>query len=167
VALFVFVGAIFSGRAADLVLFNGKIVTVDEQFSIREAMAIKDGRIEAIGSNAEIEKFKNGAEEVIDLKGKCVLPGLIDSHVHPEAAMTEFDHPIPEMESIADVLAYVRRRAKVLKAGEWIEVRQVFITRLREQRYPTRQELDEAAPENPVIFATGPDASLNTLALKV
>jgi predicted amidohydrolase YtcJ len=164
---FYFTVAIFSAGAADLVLFNGKIVTVDQQFSIREAMAIKDGRIEAIGSNAEIEKFKNGAGEVVDLKGKCVLPGLIDSHVHPEAGMTEFDHPIPEMESIGDVLDYVRARTKVLKPGEWIEVRQVFITRLREQRYPTRPELDEAAPQNPVIFATGPDASLNSLALKL
>ena len=63
-ALLVFLGAILSGRATDLVLFNGKIVTVDAQFSIREAMATKDGRIEAIGSNAEIEKFKNGAGEV-------------------------------------------------------------------------------------------------------
>ena len=61
VVIFVFVGAIFSGRAAELVLFNGKIVTVDGQFSICEAMAIKDGRIEAIGSNTELEKFKNGA----------------------------------------------------------------------------------------------------------
>src|SRR5436189_4814994 len=102
VALFVFMGAILPGRAADLVLFNGRIVTVDEQFSIRQAMAIKNGRIEAIGSNAEIEKFKNGAGEVVDLEGKCVLPGLIDSHVHPEAGMTEFDHPIPEMESIGE-----------------------------------------------------------------
>ena len=71
--------------------------------------------------------------------------------------MTEFDHAIPEMESIGDVLDYVRARAKVLKPGQWIEVRQVFITRLREQRYPTRQELDDVAPQNPVIFATGPD----------
>jgi len=68
-----------------------------------------------------------------------VLPGLIDSHVHPaRAAMTEFDHPIPEMESIEDVLACVRRRAAVLGKGKWIEVQQVFITRLKEQRYPTR-----------------------------
>ncbi len=165
-AFVLLVGTIGSGRTADLVLFNGKIVTVDRQFSIREAMAISDGRIEGVGSNREIEKFKNGAGAVIDLRGKCVLPGLIDSHVHPEAAMIEFDHPIPEMESISDVLAYVRARAGVLKPGQWIEVRQVFITRLREQRYPTKQELDEAAPQNPVIFATGPDASLNTLALK-
>jgi predicted amidohydrolase YtcJ len=81
--------------------------------------------------------------------------------------MHEFDHPIPEMETIDDVLAYIRGRAKVLTKGEWIEVHQVFITRLKEQRYPTRAELDQAAPNNPVLFATGPDASLNSLALKL
>src|SRR2546430_6251062 len=71
------------------------------------------------------------------------------------------------MESIQDVLDYIQARARALQEGEWIEVPQVFITRLREQRYPTRAELDEAAPENPVLFATGPDASLNSLALKL
>src|SRR3954466_15142218 len=69
------------------------------------------------------------------------------------------------MQSIADVLAHVKARAKVLKKGEWIVISQVFITRLREQRYPTRAELDAAAPRHPVLFRTGPDASLNTLAL--
>jgi predicted amidohydrolase YtcJ len=104
----------------------------------------------------------------VDLGGKMVLPGLIDSHVHPTGAcMTEFDHPIPDMESIQDVLDYVQARAKVLAEGEWIHVSQVFITRLREQRYPTREELDRAAPKHPVLFSTGPDASLNSLALKL
>ena len=65
------------------------------------------------------------------------------------------------------MLAYIRARAGVLEDGEWIRVRQVFITRLREQRYPTRAELDETAPNNPVYFSTGPDASLNSLALKL
>ncbi len=95
-------------------------------------------------------------------------PGLIDSHVHPsDASMIEFDHAIPEMETIQDVLDYIKGRAAVLKEGEWIHVRQVFITRLREQRYPTRDELDRVAPKHPVMFATGPDASLNSLALKL
>src|SRR5262249_7222000 len=89
-----------------------------------------------------------------------------DSHVHPTAASVyEFDHPIPEMDTIADVLKYIGVRAAAVKKGEWIVVRQVFITRLRDQRYPTRKELDQVAPENPVLFATGPDASLNSLAL--
>jgi predicted amidohydrolase YtcJ len=159
------------GRAADepdLILHHGKIVTVDKQFTIHQALAVRDGKILRSGSNEEILKTKGPRTQLLDLEGKMVLPGLIDSHVHPNGAcMIEFDHPIPEMETIADVLAYIKGRAKALSKGEWIEVHQVFITRLREQRYPTRRELDEAAPDNPVVFATGPDASLNTLALKL
>jgi predicted amidohydrolase YtcJ len=157
-----------AGENADLILHNGKIVTVDNKFSIHQALAVRDGKILRVGSNEEVLKAKGPHTQLLDLEGKMVLPGLIDSHVHPNGAcMTEFDHPIPEMEMIADVLAYIKGRAKALSKGEWIEVRQVFITRLREQRYPTRRELDEAAPDNPVVFSTGPDASLNTLALKL
>ena len=71
------------------------------------------------------------------------------------------------MDSIADVLAYLRSRAAAVRPGQWIVLEQVFITRLRERRFPTRQELDEAAPHNPVFFCTGPDAALNSLALKL
>ncbi len=80
--------------------------------------------------------------------------------------MTEFDHPIGQMDTIDDVLRYFRERTKVVKKGDWIVLQQVFITRLREQRYPTRAELDRVAPEHPVNFRTGPDASVNSLALK-
>jgi len=151
-----------------LIVYNGKIVTVDSDFSIRQAMAVKGNRIAAVGSNEDILRLKTDRTETLDLDGKMVLPGLIDSHVHPcEACMTEFDHPIPQMDSIEDVLDYIRTRADVLEDGDWIVVQQVFITRLREQRYPTRQELDGAAPANPAVFRTGPDASLNTLALQL
>ncbi len=160
-----------SGRAAsappDLVFWNGKVITVDPRFSSAQAVAVRGGRIQAVGSNADLDGLKKEARQVIDLQGAFLMPGLIDSHVHPDAAMTEFDHPVPAMETIKDVLDFVRARARVLPPGRWIEVRQVFITRLREQRYPTRQELDEAAPNHPVIFATGPDASLNSLALQL
>ncbi|MCE5307424.1 MAG: amidohydrolase [Acidobacteriales bacterium] len=154
--------------AADLILHHGRVVTVNKDFAMAEAVAVKDGRIEAVGSNAEILRLKNAHTTVVDLGGKTVLPGLIDSHVHSTgASMYEFDHPIPDMNTIADVLAYVRSRAATVAPGEWITLSQVFITRLREQRYPTRAELDEAAPRNPVAFRTGPDASLNSLALKL
>ncbi|HEX7377394.1 MAG TPA: amidohydrolase family protein, partial [Pirellulales bacterium] len=150
----------------DLVLHNGKVVTVDRDFTIREALAVADGKIVAVGSNDEVLKHRGTKTTVVDLKGKVVLPGLGDSHVHPAgAAMTEFDHPVPDMESIADVLAYIKSRAAVVPEGQWIVVRQVFITRLREQRYPTKAELDEAAPRHPTVFSTGPDASANSLAL--
>jgi predicted amidohydrolase YtcJ len=154
--------------APDLIVHHGRIVTVDAAFSVQEAMAVEGNRIVRVGGNDEILNLKGAGTMVMDLQGLMVLPGLIDSHTHPESAcMTEFDHPIPDMETIADVLQYIRQRATVLGPGKWVEVHQVFITRLREQRYPTRAELDEAAPKNPVIFATGPDASLNTLALKL
>ena len=154
--------------AADLILHNGKIVTVDADFSVRQALAVRDGGIEAVGDDDEILQLKTDETEVVDLHDRMVLPGLIDSHVHAcGAALTEFDHPIPDMESIADVLDYFRARAEVLDDGEWIVLQQVFITRLREQRYPTRAELDRVAPRNPAVFRTGPDASLNTLALKL
>lgn len=151
-----------------LILFNARVVTVDPGFSIRQALAVEGNHILAVGSNEEVLRLKTDNTEVLDLGGKMVLPGLMDSHVHPcDAAMTEFDHPIPEMESVQDVLSYFRTRADMLKDGDWIVLQQVFITRLREQRYPTRAELDAVAPKNPVVFRTGPDASVNTLALQL
>jgi predicted amidohydrolase YtcJ len=151
-----------------LILHNGRIVTVDSGFSIAQAMAVKGSRVAAVGSDEEILRLRTAGTELLNLQGKMVLPGLIDSHLHAcDASMTEFDHPIPQMDSIADVLGYFRDRAKVLEDGQWIVLQQVFITRLREQRYPTRQELDAVAPQNPAVFRTGPDASLSTLALKL
>jgi predicted amidohydrolase YtcJ len=152
---------------SDLIVHHGKIVTVDHAFSIHQAMAVRGGRIVRVGTDDEVLQSRGPHTTVVDLGGKMVLPGLIDSHVHPtDASVLEFDHPVPNMESIADVLDYIHKRALALGAGKWVVVRQVFITRLKEQRYPTRAELDQAAPRNPVLFATGPDASLSTLALK-
>ena len=152
---------------ATLVVQQAKIVTVDKDFRIVEAMALAGNRIVALGSQQEIRPWIGPGTEVLEMEGRMVLPGLIDSHVHAgNASMYEADHPIPAMESITDVLAYVRERAQVVPRGEWIALSQVFITRLQEQRYPTRRELDEAAPEHPVVFRTGPDASVNTLALQ-
>jgi predicted amidohydrolase YtcJ len=155
-------------QEAGLIVHHGKVVTVDQRFSVRQAMAVKDGRILRVGTDDEVLRLKGPRTEVMDLAGRMVLPGLMDSHTHPlGAALMEFDHEIPAMESIADVLAYFRARARVIPEGGWIVLQQVFITRLREQRYPTRAELDAAAPKHPVIFRTGPDASFNSLGLKL
>ena len=150
-----------------LILHHGKVVTVDEKFSIHQAVAISEGKITAIGDDASILALKDDRTEVIDLQGKVLMPGLMDSHVHPGAALTEYDHEIPVMETIQDVLDYIASRTKVVPEGSWISVRQVFITRLKEQRYPTRAELDAVAPKHPVNFSTGPDAMLNSLALQL
>ena len=153
---------------ADLILHHGKIITIDEKFSIAQALAVKGDRILAVGTNTEILKLAGPKTRSIDLAGKSLLPGLSDSHVHPTAASVyEFDHPVPEMDTIADVLKYIGSRTAAVEKGKWIVIRQVFITRLRDQRYPTRKELDLVAPDHPVLFATGPDASVNSLALKL
>jgi predicted amidohydrolase YtcJ len=154
--------------APALILHHAKVITVDSKFHIAEAVAVnEDGTIAAVGDNDEVLALKAGDTQIIDLAGRTLMPGLMDSHVHPGAAMTEFDHEIPTMVSIADVLAYITSRVKASKPGDLILVRQVFITRLEEKRYPTRAELDRVAPENPVVFSTGPDSMLNSLALKL
>jgi len=152
----------------DAVFLNGKVVTVDAGFTVREAFAVRGGKIVAVGSSTEIRRLaREGTTRAHDLGGKLVLPGLIDSHVHaPAAAMFEYDHEVPDMETIADVLAYIRARTKIVPAGQWIQTSQVFITRLKESRYPTKAELDAAAPQHPVNFRTGPDNMLNSLALR-
>src|SRR5262245_56875194 len=154
-------------QVPDLILHHGKIATVDKAFSIAEAIAIRGESIVRVGKNDEVLATKGDSTKLVDLGGKFVLPGLIDSHTHPTgAAMHEFDHPVPDMETIADVLAYIKSRAAGLPEGSWISVRQIFITRLKEQRYPSRAELDAVAPKHPVVFSTGPDSMLNTLAMK-
>jgi predicted amidohydrolase YtcJ len=158
----------FSDSSADLLITNAKILSVDAAFGVYSCMAVGDGRILAVGTLAEMAPFRGEKTRVADLQGKTVMPGLIDSHTHPAAAcLTEFDRPVPAMQSIQDVLDYIQSRVKTLKEGEWVWVSQVFLTRLKEERYPTRAELDNVAPNNPAVFQTGPDASVNTLALKL
>lgn len=155
-------------ESPDLIVIHAKVVTVDSKFAIAEAFAVRAGRIVAVGTNDDILKLAGSDTQRLDLGGKTVIPGLCDSHVHPTgAALYEFDHPIPEMDTIADVLKYIAARAEVLPDGEWITLSQVFITRLRDQRYPNRKELDSVAPKNPVLFSTGPDAACNSLALEL
>ena len=102
IALLVFPLCLFA-EEADLILHHGKIVTVDDKFSIAEAIAVRGERIVAVGKDDEVLKTKGEKTQVIDLGGKMVLPGLMDSHVHPSsAAMHEFDHPILALRSPGD-----------------------------------------------------------------
>ncbi|MBI5769438.1 MAG: amidohydrolase [Verrucomicrobia bacterium] len=152
----------------DAVWLNGKILTVDASFTVAEAMAVRGGKIVATGTSAAMRALaRDGVTQLQDLGGRMLLPGLIDSHVHaPAAAVFEFDHEIPDMETLRDVLDYIAARARVVPEGGWISLQQVFITRLKESRFPTRAELDAVAPRHAVNFRTGPDNMLNTLALK-
>ena len=80
---------------ADLVLHHGKVVTVDRDFSIRRALAVKGDRLIRVGTDEDVQKLRGPRTVLVDLGGKMVLPGLIDSHAHPEACMIEFDHAYP------------------------------------------------------------------------
>ena len=139
-----------SGReAADLVLFNGKIVTVDGAFSIRQAIAIKDGRILAVGGNDLVQRYQ--AARSIDLGGRIVLPGFIDTHIHLGGHSRRYID-FRETKSLVEMKRQVRDKAKELGAGEWITGGDWDEYHFTEQRKPLRSDLDEAAPNNPVVL---------------
>ncbi len=144
---------------ADLVLHNGKIITVDAQESIREAVAVKFGRILAVGSETEIEPLIGPQTEAVDLKGRTVIPGLIDSHCHMAmvGALRMLTEDLSEeagIRSIHDIQERLARRAKNTPKGEWVTGYQEDDSKLAEKRHPTRWELDEATRDHPLIIST-------------
>jgi predicted amidohydrolase YtcJ len=166
-ALLVCVAACAIGADADLILHNGKIVTVDAQFSIAQALAAKDGRIVAVGSDADVLRERGPRTRVIDLRGRTVLPGLFDSHVHAlEAGLSEFRAPLPSLDSFDAVRAYLREQARKTPKGEWIVVPRTFPTRLREMQMPTRELLD-VVTDHPVMFDASYVAIANSMALRL
>lgn len=153
---------------ADLIVHHARVVTVDGKFSIAEAVAVQDGKIAAVGTDADVLKLKGSKTRVIDAGGKMVLPGLMDSHSHPVgAALSEWKGPLPDPRSIKEVLAYIHKQAETTPEGKWIVLRYAFPTRLDDARFPTKGELDEAAPNHPVLYHAGPAGVCNSMALKV
>jgi predicted amidohydrolase YtcJ len=157
---------------ADLVLMNGKIVTVDADDSVVEAVAVKSGKILATGSKKEMKKLAVKSTTFVDLKGKTVLPGIIDSHTHPHnAAMNflEIDCRGRGIKGIKDIQVAVAKKAKALEAGLWVRGSGYNDSKLVEKRQITRWELDEAAPDNPVYIVsdTGHQAVVNSKALEI
>jgi predicted amidohydrolase YtcJ len=153
---------------ADLIVHHAKIVTVDAKFSIAEAIAVQDGRILALGDDESIFKLSGPKTRIIDANGQTVLPGLYDSHVHPlMAATSEINGMLPALRSLKDVFDFIRKRAAKTPEGNWIVVRFAFPTRLDEARFPTKKELDEAAPKHPVLYQAGPAGISNSLGLKL
>jgi predicted amidohydrolase YtcJ len=153
---------------AELIIHHAKVVTVDAKSSIAEAVAIQDGKIVAVGEDADVFKLKGPKTRVIDADGKMVLPGLMDSHSHPVgAALSEWKAPLPDPRSLKEVFAYIRKQAETTPEGNWIVLRYAFPTRLDDARFPTKAELDEAAPQHPVLYHAGPAGIVNSLALKV
>ncbi len=152
---------------ADLVVRASKVITVDRDFRIATAVAIRGDRIVAVGGDDEIVRWIGPSTKVINGDGKALLPGLYDSHVHPlGAASSEADHEIPAFDSLESVMKYIAGRVRVQPKGTWIIVRYAFPTRLREGRFPTREELDRVAPDHMVLHQGGPAGVVNSLALR-
>jgi predicted amidohydrolase YtcJ len=155
-------------QPADLIFHHAKVVSVDAKFRIFEAIAVRDGRVLALGEDEAVLKWAGPKTRVIDTDGRTILPGLYDSHVHPlSAATSELEGPLPVLHSLKDVFASIRKQAEKKPAGEWIIVRYAFPTRLDEARFPTRAELDQAADRHPVLYHAGPACVVNSVALKL
>jgi predicted amidohydrolase YtcJ len=156
-------------NAPTLVLINGKILTLDGQSRVVEALAVRDGKIIAVGETAAIRSLAGSQTRTIDLHGKTVIPGLIDTHAHFKAAgLSDYVVSMSEAKSVADALATIKQFSAKKKPGDWIIGGAWHPpSQLVEQRYLTRQEIDSAAPNNPVYLQTvGHFSMANTLALE-
>jgi predicted amidohydrolase YtcJ len=152
---------------ADLVVRDAKILTVDDGFRVAQALAVRDGRFVAVGSTTEVRARIGATTRVIDGGGRTVIPGLIDSHVHAlGVAAAEAAQPFQDLRSIGELQDWIRTTAKRSPPDTWIWTPRVYPPRLRERRFPTRQELDAAAPHHPVAVDGLYALSLNTLALQ-
>jgi hypothetical protein len=154
-------------QPADSVYYNGKIITMWAQRPEVAAIAIQGDRFLAVGSTEEVLKTAGPATKRIDLHGQSVVPGLIDSHVHPiSAALSEIDGPVPVFHSIPEIQDYIHTLAPKLPPGRVIFVPKVYASRLAERRYPTRAELDAAAQGHEAAADNGYASVLDTALMK-
>jgi predicted amidohydrolase YtcJ len=154
----------------DLVVVNGNIYTVNESQPHAEAFAVKDQRIAFVGSTKDVEKLRGANTPVIDLGGKTVVPGLTDSHCHIFGiGEREMRLNLEGTDSLQDFLAKVKERVSQTEKGKWITGRGWIETFWKPPQFPTRNELDRIAPENPVYLtrADGHASVVNSAALKI
>jgi predicted amidohydrolase YtcJ len=144
-----------SAETADTLLFNGKILTVDRDFSVREAIAIAHGRVLATGTTADMKKLADDKTGLVDLGGRTVIPGLTDGHIHGIRAALTFGAEVNwiGMPTLKDALDKIREAAKTQPSGSWIVVAGGWTEeQFAEKRRPTPQDVAEAAPQNPVYI---------------
>lgn len=159
--------------AADLVLLSGKVITVDDQDRIVQAVAIADGRIVAVGSNDEVKALIDERTERLDLTGLTVTPGLLDAHAHFSGGggdrLFVLDLAYPNVKTIADVAMKVRDSAAKLPAGAWVEGRGWDEGKLDERRLIVARDLDAVSADRPVYLTqtTGHYGVANSVALKL
>jgi predicted amidohydrolase YtcJ len=162
-----------AGDAADLVLLNGTIITVDSADQIAQAVAIQAGQIVAVGSNAEIQHRIGPRTRTVDLQGFTATPGLIDAHLHLSVGgvrrLTNIDLSYPAVNSIADVRNAVALRAGALRTAEWIQGSGWDEGKLQERRMLAAHDLDDVAKGHPawLIQTMGHYGVANSEALRL
>ena len=156
--------------SADIVFKNGNIYTANEKTPRAQAIAVKGDRIVFVGSNSDAQKYVGTATRVIDLHGNTVLPGMTDAHHHLSGVgFREMTLNLEGITSLQDFLAKVKARVDQAKPGEWVTGRGWIETHWHPPVFPTRQDLDNVAPNNPLILtrADGHASVVNTAALKI
>jgi len=140
--------------AADTILVNGHVITVDARFSIAHAIAIAGGRFTAVGDDAAIRKLAGPKTTTIDLRGQTVIPGLADGHLHDAGGGPGVD--LSRTRSLADVLAAVGARVKASRPGDIVVTNSDWHeAQLNEHRLPYRRDLDTVSRDNPVVVVRG------------
>ncbi|HEV7391137.1 MAG TPA: amidohydrolase family protein, partial [Burkholderiales bacterium] len=159
----------YAVEPADLILVNGKVVTVDDRFTIAQAIAIKGERILSVGRNADVEKLAGPSTMRVNLRGRTVIPGLIDNHAHWIRAAEHDELRFDGVTSRRQALSMLTHRVRSAQPGEWI----VTLGGWSEEQFTDDprgfplEELDRIAPSNPVVLqAIYRQSYLNSAALK-
>lgn len=157
--------------AADLAFINGKVVTLDKENSVHDAVAVKNGSILRVGTTEHIKEATAANTQIIDLKGKTLLPGLIDSHMHPGGSWGAYlirgVECGPMYSRVEDMLKAVKKKVDDTPPGSWILG--YGMDDVKMGRYPTRHELDMVSPMNPLYIQRrdGHNGVANSLALEI
>jgi predicted amidohydrolase YtcJ len=149
--------AIAHAQPADLVLRGGRIITVDRDWRIAEGVAIRDGRFVAVGDNAAVATLTGPATQVIELAGRTVVPGLIDTHLHQMlTGLNSRGVQLLGARSVADVQNAIAARVAQTAPGQWVMASSGWHESILEEgRMLTRQEIDNVAPDHPVFIPRG------------
>lgn len=172
ITLVVFIHFTAYCETADIILHKGNIITLEEKSGNVSAVAIKGERILGLGSDGEILKTAGQGTKIIDLEGKTVIPGFNDSHVHIiKSGISMSKVSLGETTSISEVQEAIRSfiQENKIPAGKWVVSSSDWYTnQLKENRFPTRLELDKVSPQNPVFLPRGGHQSAsNSVALKL
>ncbi len=158
--------------AADLVLFNGTVLTLDGVGHRSTALAARDGRVLAIGDDRDLLRLVGERTRVLDLAGRTAMPGFIETHNHPAffgmTLAAQVDAGSPPNQSISDIVDRVAEAVRHVEPGQWVRGYRYDDTLLKDDRHPTRADLDPAAPDHPVclMHVSGHFCALNSAGLR-